>query len=194
MGQPSGAASAVPGGWGNCARTQCRGTQTACQRSRRSLTSAQRAPYLVKPAYKLQTAQRGFNRVRRPCVCRPPTLPRCHGQRARRPDPPPWSGPFFGCNAQRRNRYKQVIYTSTRSAANFRANARPLGQRARTDPPRQCGGDARQRPARRAGPRAFGWRGGPEVSPPGPGRLVAGAAMPAARKFADVWRVAAAMP
>lgn len=33
MGQPSGSASAVSGGWGNCARTQCRGTQTPCQRS-----------------------------------------------------------------------------------------------------------------------------------------------------------------
>ena len=172
MDQPSGSASAVPGGWGNCARTQCRGTQTACQRSRRSLTSAQSAPYLVKPAYKLQTAKRGFNRVRRPCVCRPPTLPRCHGQRARRPDPPPWSGPFFGCNAQRRNRYKQVYIYIHAERGQFSRQRQAAGPACPDGPAapmrRRCATTARQA-CRSAGVWLAWWPGGitAGAGPPG---------------------------
>lgn len=58
--------------------------------------------------------QRGRNRVRRPCVCRPLTLPRCHGQRARaRPGPQvrPQKKTLLPATV---GHYEQVIYKCPR--------------------------------------------------------------------------------
>ena len=128
----------MPGGWGNCTRTQCQRTQTPCQRSAVPAPAHERAPQPVAPAFINYTAA---TRVQ-PHGLAVGKLPATNWHDMASPcapDRPPWFGRVFRVPpATVRTITSKLIYINARaSAARFTHNVSKQGSSPARPRPRQ---------------------------------------------------------
>lgn len=115
--------------------------------------------------------------MRRPCVCRPPTLSRCHGQRARARPGPQVRHKKKRYSPQRLDITNKLYINARASAARFAHNVTAAGQQPRQAPAAANGWAAGVPCAWRAGVRAIDAAVGPAPSGRGPWGTVRGAAL-----------------
>ena len=139
--QPTGGALAVPGGWGQCIRTQARNANTV-PAFRRSLTRAQRAPCHVAATLHTLANQRGRNRMGGPWDNSPRPI-KHDTARPCAPDRPPWFGHVSECRPRPPPDYIQInIYQRPRERGPIYAQRNQAGEQPREAPAAASGGDA----------------------------------------------------